>query len=82
MPDTDFMIGMGLAEHIDSIIKVETLLTQFSELPRNLEEVAVGEGLVPLKHKHFHGSVEYPELERKHKDHWVQLLAPHTTTQN
>jgi len=25
---------------------------------------------------------EYPQLEGTHKDHWVQLLAPHSTTQN
>jgi len=26
--------------------------------------------------------IEYPELEETHKDHWVQLLAQHWTTQN
>lgn len=26
--------------------------------------------------------VEYPELEGAHKDHWIQLLAPHRTPKN
>ena len=30
----------------------------------------------------LHRSVEYPELEGTHRDHWVQLPAPHITTQN
>ena len=28
-----------------------------------------------------HGIIEYPELGGTHKDHQVQLLAPHRTTQ-
>lgn len=29
-----------------------------------------------------HRSIEYPELEVTHKDHWAQLPSPHRTTQH
>ena len=31
---------------------------------------------------YFPTMIEYPELEGTHRDHWVQLLALHRTTQN